>query len=321
MLALLAACGVAAQMTTISAETARAACDIPPSVSEGGLDIPASPDSAGSTVIEIEGDETSRSEEGTAATPVPDETDDAEALVHDLTAASDALAACLSAGEVEMVVQLAGERYLGQLFGSSVPMSREEYLALAGVLTPVPTQIVRLEAVTLVKHGQATALVTHVVGNQLMQAEWAFERVPRGERAAGENGWRVVGERQLPPAAPRGAAVIDVDIAEHAFTLDRQSVSGPDVVLRGENFANDDHELLVLRYAPGFTSADLLRARGPDLPAEVTFVGEVPVRAGSSRDLVLVDLDPGVYTLVCLFPDASGTPHLAYGMEATFTVE
>jgi hypothetical protein len=139
--------------------------------------------------------------------------------------------------------------------------------------------------------------------------------------AEGENDWRIVAERQLPATTPRGAQVIDVEIKERSFALDRQTVSGPDVVLRGENLASEDHEMLVLRYAPGYSSADLLRATGPDLPSEVTYVGEIPVRAGSARDLVLVDLEPGVYTLVCLFPDADGIPHLAYGMEATFTVE
>ena len=62
-------------------------------------------------------------------------------------------------------------------------------------------------------------------------------------------------------------------------------------------------------------------AAGPDLPHQATYIGEQPVRAGATSDLVLVDLDPGTYTIVCLFPDAEGTPHLAQGMEATFRVE
>ena len=276
---------------------------------------------AGSSAIEIADAESVASPESSPGTPVAVVVDPAKMLADELTAAADALAACLSAGDVEMVVRLAGERYLGQLFGSSVPMPREEYIALAQALTPVPTRIVQLEAVTQIKRGHVTALVTHVVGNQLMQAEWEFEQAPRGERHADENEWRIVAERQQPASAPRGAETIDVDIADWSFALDRRSVSGPDVVLRGVNNAGEDHEMLVLRYAPGYTSADLLRATGPDLPAEVTFIGEVPVRAGSTRDLVLVDLEPGVYTLICLFPDADGIPHLARGMEATFTVE
>jgi uncharacterized cupredoxin-like copper-binding protein len=79
--------------------------------------------------------------------------------------------------------------------------------------------------------------------------------------------------------------------------------------------------MLLLRLASGYTTADLLRASGPDLPREVTFIGAATVTAGDEGDLVLVDLDPGEYTLVCLFPDPEGIPHLAQGMEANFTVE
>jgi hypothetical protein len=93
------------------------------------------------------------------------------------------------------------------------------------------------------------------------------------------------------------------------------------VVLRGHNVSNEDHEMLVIRLAPGFTTTDFLRTAGPDLPHQATYVGEQPVRAGATSDLVLVDLDPGTYTIICLFPDSQGTPHLAQGMEATFKVE
>ena len=125
----------------------------------------------------------------------------------------------------------------------------------------------------------------------------------------------------MPVSAPPGAAPIDVEIGDRSFTLDKRKVSGPDVVLSGTNGSDEDHEMLVLRLAPGYTTADLLRASGPDLPREVTFIGAATVTAGDEGDLVLVDLDPGQYTLVCLFPDPEGIPHLAQGMEATFTVK
>ena len=121
--------------------------------------------------------------------------------------------------------------------------------------------------------------------------------------------------------APRGAAPIDVEIGDRSFTLDETTVSGPDVVLSGINVSDEDHEMLVLRLAPGYTTVDLLRASGPDLPEEATCIGTATVTAGDEGDLVLVDLEPGEYTLVCLFPDPEGIPHLAQGMEATFTVE
>ena len=45
------------------------------------------------------------------------------------------------------------------------------------------------------------------------------------------------------------------------------------IVLRGTNLSAEEHEMLVLQLAPGYTTADLLRASGPDLPREVTFIG------------------------------------------------
>ena len=125
----------------------------------------------------------------------------------------------------------------------------------------------------------------------------------------------------MPGVAPPDATAIDVEIGDRSFSLGETTVSGPDVVLSGTNISDEDHEMLVLRLASGYTTADLLRASGPDLPQEVTFIGAATVTAGNERDLVLVDLDPGEYTLVCLFPDPEGIPHLAQGMEATFTVE
>lgn len=255
-----------------------------------------------------------------AATPVLAAPDPVVLLAQELTAVSEALAACLSAGDSETVAELAGERYLGQLFGGSVPLAKDEYIAIAEQVTPVSTRIVALDTVAQPSDDRATAIVTQVVGNQLVQAEWSFEQVASAERREGESAWRLSGERQQPVTAPADAAIVDVAIGERSFTLAETTVDGPDVVLRGSNRADEDHEMLVLRLAPGYTTADLLRASGPDLPEDVTFIGAATVRAGDENELVLVDLDPGEYTIVCFFPDEQGTPHLAQGMEATFSV-
>ena len=279
---------------------------------------------AGSSIIQVEdGAEPAAATAVStpAATPVQPAPDPVALLAEELTAVAESLAACLTEGDAEAVTQLAAERYLGQLFGSSVPFSRDEYVAIASGLTPIPVRIVSLEEVTPAGDDRATALVTQVVGNQLQRAEWTFEPAPSDERRAGESPWRLAGERQLPVSAPPGAAPIDVEIGDRSFILDETTVSGPDVVLNGTNVSAEDHEMLVLQLAPGYTTADLLRASGPDLPREVSFIGAATVRADDEGALVLVDLEPGAYTLVCLFLDPQGIPHLAQGMEATFTVE
>ena len=307
-----------------------ARCEIPAAIAASRDRPPATPgaptpmSTAESSIIQVAGDSepaVATAVSSPVATPVQPARDANELLAEELTAVAESLAACLSEGDVETVTQLAAERYLGQLFGSSVPFSREQYEAIASQLTPVPVRIVSLEDVAPSGDDRATALVTQIVGNQLLRAEWTFEPAPGGERRSRESTWRLAGERQQPVSAPPGAAPIDVEIGDRSFTLDEPTVSGPDVVLNGTNDSDEDHEMLVLRLAPGFTTADLLRASGPDLPREVTYIGAATVTAGDEGHLVLVDLEPGEYTMVCLFPDSDGVPHLAQGMEATFTVD
>jgi uncharacterized cupredoxin-like copper-binding protein len=153
------------------------------------------------------------------------------------------------------------------------------------------------------------------VGHQLIEATWTFKR------GSAKVPWMLDTEQRLPITVPSGADAVDVEIGDLSFDVDPAKVTGPDVVLRGDNTDDIDHEMLVLKLDSGFTTQDILRAAGPDLPPQVTYIGEVPVRAGQQQDLVLVDLEPGQYTIVCLFPDSDGIPHLAEGMAATFTVK
>ena len=87
-----------------------------------------------SSIIQIEGEAepaAATAVSAPVATPVQPAADPAELLAEELTGVAESLAACLSTGDAETVTQLAAERYLGQLFGSSVPFSRDEYVAIA----------------------------------------------------------------------------------------------------------------------------------------------------------------------------------------------
>jgi hypothetical protein len=306
-----------------SAPAAHAAsCEIPAAASLPRLAATPSTAASGSSIIQIEGEADAATPVSLpVATPVAPAPDSLAVLTTELTAVSESLASCLSAGDAEAVTDLAGERYLGQIFGSSVPLSKEDYVAIASELRPVPTRILSLEEVAQAADDRATAIVTQVVGNQLMRAEWTFTRTPEGERPAGRSDWQLSSERPLSLETPPGATSLDVEIRDYAFSVSPATVEGPDVVLRGDNTSSEDHEMLVLKLDAGYTTADLLRAAGPDLPEQAAFIGEIPVRAGHEQDLVLIDLEPGTYTLICLFPNDEGLPHLALGMEASFTVE
>lgn len=256
-----------------------------------------------------------------AGTPVATTAGAADAtLAPELTAVAHALAACFSQGKASTIVNLATERYLGQLYGDGTPLSRDDYLKLAPDLDPVPTVIRSLRDVRLEKNGHASAEVVSVVGKQLLRGRWTFVQAPRAERKPGRTAWRVDAEAPLAFTPPADVTRLEVAMEEYAFGLTETEAKGPDVVLSGRNGGAEDHEMLILRFASGLTTADLLRQTGPGLPRGVTYVGQATVPAGGRASLVLVGLKPGDYTIVCLFPTQRGTPHLALGMEATFTV-
>ncbi len=230
-----------------------------------------------------------------------------------------ALAACLSEGESNRVAALASERYLGILAGAGEPLAAEEYVALAADLPTVPVTVRSVSGAAIDPSGAATAEVVYVVANQLVRARWTFVPVPATEvPATGDTGWRVDAEEILPVDEP-GTASVRVELDEYEITAEPETVSEPDLVLRVRNVGEEDHEVLVVRLADGAVAADLLQP-GPELPSGITLAGEIVVPAGEEADLVLVDLEPGTYALVCLFPDENGTPHLALGMEAEITV-
>jgi len=253
-------------------------------------------------------------------TAEPAATNPEDALARELTDVAAALAACLADGD-DLVATLATENYLGQLYGGGEPLPREEYLALAEGIDPVPTRIRSLRDVEVVDaEDEASAEVVSIVGNQLLRSRWFFVRAPRGQREPDESPWRVDGEELLPFDPPADADEIGVALEEYAIGLDQTEVAGPDVVLDGRNGGAEEHEMLVLRLDDGATVADLLRGTGPGLPDGISYVGQTVVRPGEEAQLVLVDLDPGTYAVVCLFPTERGTPHVALGMEATFEV-
>ena len=300
----------------IPAPAAQAAtCAIP-----GGASATPGTTSSTGAVIDGEGEAASTPGALPLATPMATPAAPRDILHDELSAAADALAACLSTGDSATVIELAGERYLGQLFGSSVPLSAADYQAITAELRPVPVRIESVDEATLTDNDRASAVVTQVVGNQVLRATWFFERAPRGARRADQNPWKLSYERALPIEIPANATEVAVELSDFDIRMDSTDIEGPIVVLRGENVAKEDHEMLVLRLEDGATTDDLLQATGPDLPPDIIFSGEVPVRGEQQQDLLLVDLEPGTYAVVCLFPDADGVPHLTFGMEEVFTI-
>jgi hypothetical protein len=239
-------------------------------------------------------------------------------LTDQLGAIARALGACLSAGKADAVADLATDDYLGQLYSLGGPLPRADYLKLAPQLGPIPTDVRAVKNAAPDGADRATAVVTQVVGNQLLESRMTFIR--NANPAPGASPWQVDREEPLGVTPPRGSHEIKVTLNDYSFALDPATVKGPDVVLTGTNESKQDHEMLVLQFAEGKTVQDFLRTNGPGLPDWARVVGQATVPAGGRASMTLVDLPAGSYDLVCLFTDNQGQLHAALGMHATFTV-
>ena len=235
-----------------------------------------------------------------------------------IQAVARAFASCLTKGNYRTAARLGTANELGALYGGGEPLDATDFLALVKDVPPVSTRIVAIADVKVQGGKSATAIVDSVVGNQLLHERWSFVASSRARQ--GETGWQVDRQEAMAVDPPDGASSLEVAMEENAFGLIETEARGPDLVLKGRNGGAEDHEMLVVRLRRGTTTGDILRAPGPGLPRGATFVGQVTVPANDRAEMVLVDLDPGTYTIIDLLPAPNGTPHLASGMEIDFQV-
>jgi hypothetical protein len=241
---------------------------------------------------------------------------DAELLTEDLTATSTSLASCLSEGRFLDAAERTAPVFRGQLVGNGRPLPAEAFASIAATFPETTYQVVEIGNATLVDESTATADIVWQVGHQVRVDRWTFTL----ERVQGLEVWVVARAEPGTLEPAREAAVIDVTITNSQYALNPARIEGDAVEFRVNNQDGIDHELLVLRLAEGVTTETLLTTPGPELPEGVTFIGQATVPAASNGRLLLADLEPGTYTIVCLLPGESGVPHLAEGMEATFEV-
>jgi hypothetical protein len=247
------------------------------------------------------------------ATPAADTPVDP--LLDDLRSTTDALFGCLNERKFDTYAQITSDTWRGALFGSVEPLPAAQFVELAAILPDADHRILEISDVTFVDDSTVTARVTYVSAYQQRAGIWTFSR----EEVDGIQTWVLDREEPVAVAPPAGAATIAVTFTDNGYTVTPDSVSGSDVVLNLANPTADDHEALVLRLDEGIAPDILLQGAG-SLPEGVTLVGQSTVLAGAEGTMTLTGLTPGAYTIVDLLPDATGTPNLANGMVATFTV-
>ena len=116
-------------------------------------------------------------------------------------------------------------------------------------------------------------------------------------------------------------ADVTITLADYSFTPSVPLTAGRHVI-KLVNGAQQTHELVLVKLAPGKTPQDLLqwveKQEGP--PPGEPIGGATGIGPGGTQ-LMPVDLTPGEYGLFCFVPDATdGKPHFMHGMVQQITI-
>jgi uncharacterized cupredoxin-like copper-binding protein len=238
-------------------------------------------------------------------------------VMEDVTGVVTALVSCLNERDFETYAALTSDLWRGAMFGIDEPLEADLFVDLAEVQEATETRLLDVSNLQVVDESTVTVDVTYVNASQLRTSRWTLSH----ERVQGLPTWVLQSGEGLPVQAPEGASVIDVAFGDASYTVDPATASSTDVVLNLSNPTGTVHEALVLRLDEGMTTDAVLQSTGGVLPEGVALIGQATVAPGGHGQLVLVDLQPGTFTIVDLLPGENGLPHLSAGMEATFTVE
>jgi hypothetical protein len=242
--------------------------------------------------------------------------DPSTVIAPEIAAVQDSIAACASEGDYAGMSTLVSTRYLDQTYSAGEPLTRRAFIDEIAPLLPVnPVRVVTVENVQPTANG-ATAEITLVVGNQLLRFDSTFVKQGDGD----DRRWLLDSATEAPVPRPEGADIVHIRIEDGRYRLGEDTARSPQVVLKGTNDGDATHEMLVVRLDGGTSTDALLVNPGPQFPRGITFVGQVTIEPGATDELVLVDLTPGRYAIVCLLYDQDGNPYLASGMRARLDV-
>jgi len=119
-------------------------------------------------------------------------------------------------------------------------------------------------------------------------------------------------------------AQVEVAAVEYAFEDAPATVPAGTVAFKMSNEGEEEHEMVVFARAEGETRSfqELVELPEGESDDAVRFVGAAFAPPGSDG-VVIADLEPGDYAMVCFIPVGGaedGPPHAAEGMLAEFTV-
>jgi hypothetical protein len=175
---------------------------------------------------------------------------------------------------------------------------------------PFQISIDRVTDVQVHDDGRVSADVTVVFGNFLSRERIFF--VQSGDF------WLFDESPELPVEAPEGATVVTGELADYEFVLDTTSAPAGDIAFEVTNTGQYPHEIVIVQLPEGITIEDVFADES--LFEEIQFFGFAFAMPGDTASLVMVDMEPGTYTLVCFVDEPEGVPHVARGMIAEFEI-
>jgi hypothetical protein len=124
--------------------------------------------------------------------------------------------------------------------------------------------------------------------------------------------------------APEPTPTATMTLSDYKFDLSQPMKSGQNVV-RVENTADQPHEAVLFKLAPGKTMKDfeawLPQSEKNPMPPAIPMGGVVSLSKGQHA-FFSANLDAGDYVLVCFLGDAKdGKPHFAHGMVQSFKIQ
>ncbi len=122
--------------------------------------------------------------------------------------------------------------------------------------------------------------------------------------------------------APEPTPTVTMTLSDYKFDLSQPLKSGQNIV-RVENVADQLHEVVVFKLAPGKTMKDFqawLPVSNKQPPPAIPY-GGIGGQSKGQHAFFTANLNAGDYVLVCFLQDAKdGKPHFVHGMVQAFKI-
>jgi uncharacterized cupredoxin-like copper-binding protein len=125
---------------------------------------------------------------------------------------------------------------------------------------------------------------------------------------------------EQPSAARAPVADVRLTLRDYAYDITPEITAGRHVI-RVDNAAQQPHEIVLMRLAPGKTAQDVIAwVHAQNGPPPAMPVGGTTLLSMGESNVLTLDFEPGEYALLCFVPAPDGKPHVAHGMVRQITI-